>query len=178
MELYVTRHGQTNMNAANLICGQTDAELSSAGIKQAETLAKYIADNKIDIHIIISSPMKRAVETAKIIGKSISVSVFTDARLTEQNYGSFEGIDRYDKGFLNNKRNFAFTFSGGESQLRLAVRVYSFLDEIKEKYKDKNVLVVSHGGVCRIINTYFEEVTNEEFFNWKLDNAELRNYSL
>lgn len=178
MELCVTRHGQTNMNAQNLICGQTDIELSSVGIEQAEALAKYILDNHINIDVIISSPMKRAVQTAEIAGKSISLTVTTDVRLTEQDYGAFEGGNRFVEGFLNNKKNFAFTFKGGESQLRLAVRVYSFLDEIKEKYKGKNVLIVAHGGVCRIINTYFEEVTNDEFFKWQINNTELKNYSL
>jgi probable phosphoglycerate mutase len=178
MNIYVARHGQTGMNAVNQICGQTDIELSSVGIKQAEALAKSIADKHISIDVIISSPMKRAVKTAGIIGKAISVNVITDARITEQDYGAFEGADRYDEGFLKNKRNFAYSFSGGESQLRLAVRVYSFLDEIKEKYKGKNALIVAHGGVCRIINTYFEEVTNEEFFNWQIENAQLRKYSM
>ena len=51
-------------------------------------------------------------------------------------------------------------------------------DEIKNKYKNENILIISHGGVCRIINTYFRDMTNEEFFNYTLENGKLEKYEL
>lgn len=62
--------------------------------------------------------------------------------------------------------------------MQVAYRVYGVIEDIKCKYKDKNVLIITHGGVCRIINTYFEDMTNEEFFCFTLENAELREYDL
>ncbi|MBQ3069102.1 MAG: histidine phosphatase family protein, partial [Clostridia bacterium] len=74
------------------------------------------------------------------------------------------------------KKCFAYKYPNGESMMQVAYRVYGMLDEIKQKHGDKNVLIISHGGVCRIINTYFNDMTNEEFFNYTLGNATLRSY--
>ena len=178
MNLYVTRHGQTSWNAENKVCGLTDVDLNVNGIEQANLLAKHILKEEIKIDIIISSSLKRAIQTADIIGQTNSIKVISDNRLIEQNYGKFEGVDRKNIEFLNNKKNFAFKYPGGESMMLVAFRIYGFLNDIKEQYHDNNVLLVSHGGVCRIVNTYFEDVTNDEFYHWQMDNAQLKKYTL
>lgn len=178
MHLYVARHGQTIWNAENKVSGLTDIALNDAGIKQAVLLAEYIKDKNIVLDFIIASPLKRALQTAEIIGQVNSVDVITDNRLIEQNYGIYEGVDRLNQDFQNNKRHFAFRYPGGESMLQVAYRVYGFLEELNEKYGDKKILLVSHGGTLRVINTYFEDVTNEEFYHWKTDNTQLREYRL
>lgn len=172
--LYIARHGQTTWNAQNKVCGITDVELTEKGIEQATALARVIVDKKIDL--IISSPLKRAIETSKIVSEICNIPMEIDARLIEQNYGIYEGVDRKEEAFLNNKRNFAYKYPNGESMMQVACRVYGLIDEIKCKYEDKNVLLISHGGVCRIINTYFRDMTNEEFFNYTLKNGELEEY--
>ncbi|MBQ3947374.1 MAG: histidine phosphatase family protein, partial [Ruminococcus sp.] len=50
------------------------------------------------------------------------------------------------------------------------------LDDIINKYSDKNVLIVSHGGVCRVIETYFNDMTTEEFSGWFMENCQLIKY--
>lgn len=87
-------------------------------------------------------------------------------------------ILRYAFSFLENKKHFAYKYPNGESMMQVAHRVYELLNEIKSNYSDKNVLLISHGGVCRIINTYFKDMTNDEFFYYTLNNAELVEYSL
>lgn len=174
--LYIARHGQTIWNAQNKVCGITDVELTEKGIEQATALARVIVDKKIDL--IISSPLKRAIKTSKIVSEICNIPMEIDARLIEQNYGIYEGVDRKEEAFLNNKRNFAYKYPNGESMMQVACRVYGLIDEIKCKYEDKNVLLISHGGVCRIINTYFRDMTNEEFFNYTLKNGELEEYRL
>lgn len=159
--LYIARHGQTVWNAQNKVCGITDVDLTDKGREQAKMLALAVVGKSIDI--VISSPLKRAVETSKIVADVCNVPIEIDARLTEQNYGIYEGVNRQNEAFLHNKRNFAYRYPDGESMMQVAYRVYGLIDEIKCKYKDKNVLFVSHGGVCRIINTYFRDMTNEEF---------------
>ncbi len=178
MNLYITRHGQTSWNAANKICGITDVDLTDKGLKQAEQLANQIFKDNKEIDLIISSPLKRARQTAEIIGNINSIKVITDDRLIEQNYGIYEGVDSKNIDFQNNKKNFAFKYPGGESMMLVAHRIYGLLNDIKEKYHDKNVLLVSHGGVCRIINTYFEDVTNEEFYHWQMENAQFKKYTM
>ena len=94
---------------------------------------------------------------------------YREVLLIEQNYGIYEGVDRKEPQFLNNKRNFAYRYPGGESMMQVAYRIYKFIDKIKEEYPEKTILLISHGGVCRIIRTYFTDMTNEEFFHYTLE---------
>lgn len=174
-KLYVARHGQTVWNAQNKVCGVTDVELTEKGIEQAEKLADIVPDN---IDVIITSPLNRAIETGKIVAEKNNIPMHIEELLIEQNYGIYEGIDRKDPQFLNNKRNFAYRYPDGESMMQVAYRIYGFIDKIRKEYQGKNVLLISHGGVCRIIRTYFIDMTNEEFFNYTLKNGELEEYEL
>ena len=176
MKLYVTRHGETTWNVEWRVSGVTDVELTDRGREQANGLARVLKNEKIDL--IIVSPLKRARHTAEIINRECNAPVIIDDRLTEQNYGIYEGAHRKSEGFLGNKRRFAFKYPGGESMMQVGYRVYSLLNEIKEKYGDRKVLLVTHGGVCRIIKTYFEDMTNEEFFEYSQDNCGLAIYDL
>ena len=176
MRLYIARHGQTIWNAQNKVCGITDVELTEKGIEQAKALAQVVMGRNIDM--ILTSPLKRAVETGRIVAEYCGIPMEVEARLIEQNYGIYEGIDRKNADFLNNKRNFAYRYPGGESMMQVAYRIYGLLDDIKKEYEGKNVLIISHGGVCRIIHTYFSDMTNEEFFQYTLENGQLEEFHL
>ncbi len=176
MTIYVARHGQTVWNAKNWVCGITDSELTEKGIKQAEQLAELVKGCNIDL--ILTSPLKRAMDTSKIIGDRWNIQIEVEPALIEQNYGIYEGVDRSDPGFLANKRQFAYKYPGGESQMQVAGRIYPLLERIKAKYADKNVLLVCHGGVCRVIKTYFEDMTTDEFCGYSPSNCQIEKYSL
>ena len=176
MRLYIARHGQTTWNAQNKVCGSTDVELTEKGIEQANALAQVVATR--DIELILTSPLKRAVETGRIVAEHCRIPMKIEERLIEQNYGIYEGVDRKNVDFLKNKRNFAYRYPGGESMMQVACRIYGLLDDIKEEDEGKNVLIISHGGVCRIINTYFRDMTNEEFFHYTLENGQLEEFHL
>ena len=176
MKLYVARHGQTEYNAQNRVCGVTDLPLTETGLAQADVLAQQVNDK--DIGVIIASPLIRAQQTAQAVSKALGIDVITDSRITEQNYGIFEGVDRKDEKFLAGKSQFAFRYPQGESMMQVAARVYPFIDEIKQKYAHKNVLLVCHGGVCRVIKSYFEDMTNEEYSSYSPPNAFLAEYDL
>ena len=176
MKLYVARHGETEWNAQGRICGRTDIPLTERGEAQAKALAEKLAGKGIDL--IIASPMIRARQTAAAVSQEIGIPVVTDDRLIEQDYGIYEGKDRLDAGFLTNKRRFAYRYPGGESMLDVAHRVYGLLEELKEAHPGKTILLVCHGGVCRIVRTYFEDMTNEEFSCYSEANANAREYEL
>ena len=83
------------------------------------------------------------------------------------------------EGFADNKVNFAVRMGkSGESLLQLTHRVYSALDDIIAEYSGRTVLLVTHGGVCRVIETYFNDMTNEQFSNWFMDNCGLLEYNI
>ena len=176
MKLLVARHGQTQWNVDKRICGRTDLPLTEVGLAQAEVLAENAVGCNIDV--IIASPMIRAQQTAAAVSRKIGIPVMTDDRLIEQDYGEYEGKDRLTQAFVDNKRQFAKRCPGGESTLQLGYRVYSFLEELKGKYTDQTVLVVCHGGIMRVIRSYFEDMSNEEYANYCADNAVLMTYEL
>ena len=177
MKFYVTRHGEAVWNVYNKICGRTDVELTERGREQARQLAERAGAYSIDR--IICSPLQRAHETARIVADRWDIPLEIDERLIEQHYGIYEGRDRQDAGFLNNKRQFAFRYpEGGESMMQMAWRVYSFIEDVKKNHSDKNVLVVCHGGVCRIIRSYFSDMTNDEFFHYYKENCQIEEYEL
>lgn len=174
MHIYVARHGQTQWNRENKVCGRTDQPLTEVGLEQAQLLARRTENLKIDV--ILSSPMLRARQTAEPAAELHGLEVLVDDRLIEQNYGIYEGVSRQDPGFLANKRHFAVRYPQGESMMDVAYRVYGLLEEIKANYAGKNVLLVCHGGICRVIRTYFEDMTNEAYFGYSEENAAVRDY--
>ncbi len=177
MNIYSTRHGQTDLNKAELILGTTDVELNETGLLQADELAGKIAEmNCIDI--IISSPMKRALKTSGIVSEKTGIPVITDERFREWDYGRYEGKSRFTDGFSENKVNFGVRMGEtGESLLQLSHRVFTAIDEIIRKYKNMNVLIVSHGGVCRVIEMYFHDMTTDEYSGWFMENCGIIKYS-
>ena len=174
MSVYVVRHGQTDWNKAYLLQGRIDVPLNEVGIEQARNAAKALKDVPLDI--IFVSPLLRAKQTADIINEGRSLPIHLESRIQEQYYGRLEGESRKNEEYLVQRRCFFKRYPGGESYLDVAARVYSFLNEAKEKYRDKNILLVCHGGMSRVVNTYFEDMGNEEFIAFALDNCEVKKY--
>ncbi len=178
MKLYVTRHGQTEWNALDRISGVTDILLTEEGIAQAKEMARK-AKEYGDIHRIIASPLKRAQMTAQIAAEDLGLTVQTDERLTEWDYGSFEGKSRFTEGFAETKAEFGVKMpDGGESVFQVVQRTYNVIDDVKRLYPDENVLLVCHGGICRVIDSYFQDMTVERFMHFFMGNCELRVYDL
>lgn len=175
MRILVVRHGQTSWNVHNKVCGRTDVPLTEEGLKQARQVALIMKEKALDV--IVSSPLQRAIQMSRLVSEACGVPVEVDERLIELNFGIYEGVDRADSRYLENKRHFAYRFPGGESMMKAAHRVYGLLEELKEKYPNKTVLLVCHGGICRMVCTYFEDMTNEEFFHYSPENAAIQEYS-
>lgn len=169
LKLYVTRHGETSYNVENLICGISDVSLNEKGRKQATVLAERLKNNKIDF--IISSPLKRARETASIIADQLNKEIIYDNRLHEINFGIFEGKPGKTEAFRHVKQNHGMSYPQGEKLFQVVQRVYNFLDDIHDRYDDKNILIVCHGGIVRVIHSYFCDMTNEELFTWLPENC-------
>ena len=176
MKLYVTRHGETAWNAENIVCGTTDLPLNDTGRAQALETGAQLADTPLDL--VVCSPMLRARQTAELICQGRDLPLLLDPRLREQDYGEYEGGSRFDEGFLAHKKSFATRYPGGESHMVTARRVYGFLEDAARAWPDQRVLVVCHGGVCRVIESYFHDMTNEEFFLYSMGNCEVREYDL
>lgn len=150
MILYVTRHGETIRNKLGLIQGQTEWDLTEKGIKDAEELRDTV--DKLDIDVVISSPLKRAVDTASII-TSNKYPINIDDRIIERNWGMCEGAHIEE---VDTVKCWNFHINTDNNKIErvqdLLARVSEFLEDIKVRYKDKNVLVVAHSAVLRAIH--------------------------
>ena len=172
--LYVTRHGLTAFNAQELVCGVTDIPLTETGLQQAREMAET-AVSFGDIERIIASPMIRAMQTAQAVSEALNLPIETDNRLKEWDYGSFEGKSRLTSGFSETKAEFGVRMpDGGESVFQLVHRVCSLLDELK--FTEPNTILVCHGGVARVIDSYFHDMTVDRFMHYFLGNCEIKTY--
>lgn len=176
-KIYAARHGQTELNAENRVCGAIDLPLTEHGIQQAYELAENVQDKGIEV--IYCSDMQRAVTTAETVGKLLGIKPISDPRLREMNFGSLEECMRNDIEFNRRKQVFAERFpDGGESILEGAARVYSFLGEILPQNIGKTILIVSHGWTNKFIATYFRDLSNQEFADFGLQNCGYAEYTI
>lgn len=150
MKLYVVRHGMTDSNVKGLINGRNDEDLNAQGIVQAIRLQSALLNKPIDL--VISSPLRRARHTANIINTT-NLKIIYDDRLIERETGEYMyypfeklNVDRLDD--LHNETI--------EPLNSVRERVNDFLEDVK-KYQ-RNVLVVTHGDVARLIK---EELSNK-----------------
>ena len=156
--IYIVRHGQTDWNKLGKNQGQTDIPLNETGINQAYELKEVLKDYNFDL--VFSSPLKRALETAIIVAGDKTI---TDDRLKERGNGILEGKTSDEIQDILEKENidindFEEDRLGIESVKHLQERINSFLDEILEKYKGKNILIVTHAGTIINIRYFFENV--------------------
>ena len=173
---YYTRHGQTIWNVENKICGVSDVSLTEKGINQAKELGNKILDENIHIDEILYSPLVRAKETALYISEITGIPAKEEPRLKEQAFGKYEGTPRNGADFRVSKRNFIDSYDGGETMLHLAQRIYNLIDDIKNEPGDKVYLLVAHNGISRVVNSYFHDMSNEEYADFGIRNCEIRKY--
>jgi probable phosphoglycerate mutase len=156
--IYLARHGQTEFNCENRLCGQTDSPLTAIGIDEAHRNGRVLRDHVGDCGRLrlVSSPLARALATAGIIRTELGHSALpieTDPRLREISFGAWEGLivaeieSRYADEWqrrLADKWNHAPP--GGESYAMVAARVGAWLGEARGP-----MLVVTHGAVDRVM---------------------------
>ena len=173
---YFVRHGQTVWNVENKICGATDIALTEQGHEQAIETGKKILAEGIQADEILYSPLQRAADTAKHISESTGIPARVEPRLKEQNFGKWESTPRNGVDFKLAKQSFVCSYEGGESMLRLAQRIYNLLDDIKAESDKKTYILVAHNGIARVIQSYFTDMTNEEFAGYGVKNCEVVRY--
>ena len=86
-KIYFIRHGESEWNVTDQICGQTDVPLTEKGHKQAEKTGKNIVESGISADLILCSPLLRAKQTAQHIAEMTGIPLQVEPRLVEQNFG-------------------------------------------------------------------------------------------
>ncbi len=154
MRVLIIRHGQTDWNKQGLLQGTHDIPLNELGISQAEQAYELLKDEKIDV--AFCSPLIRTRQTAETVLRGRNIPLIYDERIVERRFGVAEGGKVSDI-------DFAATwipgqppmYEGMETFEMLYERIADFFDEIYEKYSDKTVLVITHGGASIVCGYYF-----------------------
>lgn len=175
--IYFVRHGSTDWNdnvndqgVKEPKCqGRADLDINAKGILQAEQTAQQLKKVKFDR--VICSPLKRALHTLQIIYQG-NIPIEIDTRVIERDFGEFEGLTRAEfdfKGFWNINSN--QKFESAESIQDVEARVFSLLNELKDN-PNKNILIVSHGGVGSVLMSYFKGVpANGNYLSFEIPNG-------
>ena len=174
--VYFVRHGQTVWNVENKICGATDIPLTELGHQQAIETGKKIVEEGIQADEILYSPLSRAAETARHIFEITGIPARMEPRLVEQNFGKWESTARDGLEFKKAKEDFCCRYDGGESMLHLAQRIYNLLDDVKAESDEKTYILVAHNGIARVVQSYFYEMTNEEYAACGVKNCAVMRY--
>jgi len=180
--LYIARHGETENNRLGLLMGRKDIKLNKNGIEQAHILAQKA--KKLNIDFIVSSPMVRARQTAEIVKSYLHKPIKLDHRLIERDIGVYEGLtmkeveEKFQKGF-NSEMAYNKTPPDGESAQEVQKRVFASIEDIKRKYPNKRILIITHSFVSKMINKYFHSrISADGFFNFQLKNTEIKKFKL
>ena len=149
--IYIVRHGETNWNKENRCQGHSNIPLNEVGIKQAYELKEKLKN--IEFDLVFCSPLDRTINTAKIITDH---ELILDDRLIERNNGIFEGRLNNEISKIKSNENYKDEDYGVETPAELQIRANQFLEEKLSKYKAKNILIVTHGGITINLRTYLE----------------------
>ena len=173
----VVRHGQSTANAAGVLSGWHDVELTELGVRQAEIAGGNLAGKSFDK--VVTSDLQRAHETAKIImsrwsalNSNASYEIEVDTRFRERNFKHYQGVSKSvlrKNGIMKAIQEWESSPEGIESYHALYRRVLPALIDHSSK---RNCLLVAHGGVIRVLLKHFGMVKDDRFSMFDVKNCE------
>ncbi|CAN5483898.1 alpha-ribazole phosphatase [soil metagenome] len=178
--LYFIRHGETESNVRGLLHGVTDVPLNDLGRRQADLIADRLS-TLTHLDRIVSSPLQRALTTARAIQRRSGLPLRVYESLKEMNFGAAEGIpfDAVSEVYPDQSAQFLdpdsahVRYPGGESRGEFFHRVTSTVDDIANQYIGQHVVVVAHGG---FISATLSTLLRDDANNWR--EQPIRNCSL
>lgn len=194
--LYFIRHGQTQYNKKHIRQGtHIDDYLDTQGILQVEALLPVI--KTLDLDVLFTSYLKRAEETAALINQRLekTVPVLHDYRLRERDFGSLAGktLEEWDKILPNHKdledrQVYDYRSFGGENVDDVRRRVMGAILDITSNYDHKNIGIITHGGVIRLLLFHFpqiprlykatdanKDIGNCDIYEWEITESRIEN---
>jgi len=176
---FILRHGQTSYQLKKekmcYPCPEpSPILLTEKGKKQIKVAAKKLKEEKIDL--IYSSDIPRAGQTAKIVAQELGLGVIFDSQLQDINMGIFRGRPNKEvrQYFPYRKEWFFKPVPQGESWNDAKERMINFLKEIDKKYKNKKILIVSHGDPLWLLEGAVKGLDNEQLLEQKLNNTDIK----
>jgi len=182
VELYLVRHGQTELNRDRRFRGLSDAPLNARGRLEAAGAAEILSDSGVEV--LYSSPMPRAMETAEIIAGFLGAAVEADEGFTDIDYGEWQGLTveevalRFGPAVLESwKRDpGGFAFPGGEEMPSVTQRLGQALERVSGAGRG-SVAVVSHLAVLKTCLVHALGLDFDIFWKLGLDNGSVSLFS-
>lgn len=155
--IYFVRHAEPNYNNHD----DKTRELSAKGIEDRKMVTQFLKEK--NIHIVISSPFKRAIDTVKEFAdeNKMPIEIVEDFRERKVDNEWIEDFQAFTK---KQWKDFDYKLSGGESLREVQQRNITALKNILKKYKNKNIVVGSHGTALSTIINYFDSSFEYEDF--------------
>ena len=157
--IFLIRHGENNYTAQDKLAGWTaGVHLNERGREQASTLAKYL--DAIPIKAIYSSPLLRALETARPLAKAKNIPIGRCSGVAEVRYGSWQGqklrdLRRRKLWELVQHRPSVVTFPRGESIRHVQTRAVDAIDTICSQHPRDVIAIFSHSDVIKMILAHY-----------------------
>jgi len=155
----VVRHGQTEWNEQGRWQGRLDSPLTPLGRQQARQARDTLAGCRIDA--VYSSDAGRALETARILTEGRGLPIMPEPALRERNCGAYEGMLAAEIEKQHPSTRFSHTGGSretwapprGESMAQVRERIRPFLLSLVAKHAGQTVLLVTHAGVMRAVDS-------------------------
>ena len=167
MYIYIIRHGQSLGNLRGGFAGHTDYPLSDLGHTQARITADFLKNEHIDA--VISSPLSRAMQTARPIASDRGLDIIEDKDFMEMNFGKWEGMttaevdEKYNGAFTQWKHEMYKTVCpGGEGTVECYNRAVNALCTVAKKYEGKDICITSHGALIKFMCGYLHKTPLEK----------------
>jgi probable phosphoglycerate mutase len=183
--LVVVRHGVTDWNREGRWQGRLDPPLSTDGLREAALVAARIAaDDDLRPARLISSTLGRATQTAQAIGRETGLPVEPEPRLMEIGAGEWEGHTHDELERIDGERYRAWRSSetevrppGGEPISDAIARIRDLVNELSAEPGPWPVVLVSHGGILRILANVLLELPGAWLWSLDVDNASISSAS-
>lgn len=154
--VYLIRHGETELSAEDRFAGAVDVLLSDAGREQARLLGERLA--REEITVAYASPMKRTMDTARLVVAPHGIDVTPVDGIREIGHGRWEGMKREDveRAFPDEYSRyehdpFSFAPVEGESGLQVTARALPAFLKIVQDHCEERIVVVSHKATIRLL---------------------------
>ncbi len=174
--IILVRHGQTEWNRVERFRGRIDIALNETGLAQAEALAQRLADEPLTA--IYSSPLKRAVETARPIAERLGLPVQPLASIIDINYGRWQGHSPAEVAEIYPELHRLWrsephrvALPDGESLDEVRARTMAALEDIAARHEGETVLVVAHQVVNKVLVCAMLGLDNSRFWRMQQDNG-------
>ena len=177
-KLYLVRHGESEWNKLKKVQGQKDILLTERGVEQAKLIGKRLKEEGIEK--IYTSDLKRAYDTASIIGEILKIEVIPLKELREINFGIWEGLTSDIINFEFSKEHELWLkkpeqlkIEGAESIIDLQLRAMKGVNKIINDNNINNILIVSHSATLKTIILGLLNMDISHFKNITLNNVSL-----